>query len=126
MLVLKLAWRSFLRHRRRSIITVIAVSFSLGMMIIFVGLADDGHARMAELGIRMGAGYVLIQGKGYQQKQTLDQLVPDPARVISEVKRLSQVKQVAPRVRASGLLSRRFILCGNDFWCGSIDRTHDF
>ncbi len=105
MLIFRLAWRSFLRHRRRSIITVAAVSLSLGMMIFFVGLADDGHARMAELGIRMGSGHVLVQGKGYQDQQTLDYLVTDPGAVADQIRQLPQVKEVAPRVRASGLLA---------------------
>lgn len=105
MLTLKLAWRSFRRHKRRSIITVAAVSLSLAMMIIFVGIGDDGHARMAEIGIRMGAGHVLVQGKGYQAAETLDYLVPDPAKVLQQARALDQVDVAAPRVRAMGLLS---------------------
>jgi len=42
------------------------VAVSLAMMLAFVGMSDDSHARMAELGIRMGAGHVLVQGKGFQ------------------------------------------------------------
>ncbi len=104
-LTFKLAWRSFIRHRRRSIITLTAVSVSLAMMIIFVGIADDGHARMAELGIRLGQGHVLVQGKGYQSAETLDYLVPDPARVIAAARKIPAVQNAAPRVRAMGLLS---------------------
>ena len=104
-LTFKLAWRSFIRHRRRSIITLAGVSLSLAMMIIFVGIADDGHARMAELGIRLGQGHVLVQGKGYQAAETLDHLVPDPARVIARARKIPAVQNAAPRVRAMGLLS---------------------
>lgn len=104
-LILRLAWRSLTRHRRRTVITVSAVSLSLGMMIIFVGLADDGHERMAKIGIRLGAGYVLVQGKGYQKTQTLDHLVHDPKRVMAIARALPKVTAAAPRVRASGLLS---------------------
>ena len=105
LLTFKLAWRSFIRHRRRSIITTAAVSLSLAMMIIFVGIADDGHARMAELGIRLGQGHVLVQGKGYQAAETLDHLVPDPGRIIARARKLPAVHNAAPRVRAMGLLS---------------------
>ena len=104
-LTFKLAWRSFIRHRRRSIITLAGVSVSLAMMIIFVGIADDGHARMAELGIRLGQGHVLVQGKGYQAAETLDHLVPDPARIIARARKIPAVRHAAPRVRAMGLLS---------------------
>jgi len=105
MLTLKLAWRSILRHKRRSIITGCAVALSLTMMLFFVGMGDDAHARMAELGIRMGAGNVLVQGKGYQQALTPDHLGPDPAAVIAEARKLRRVREAVPRVRASGLLS---------------------
>jgi ABC-type lipoprotein release transport system permease subunit len=105
MLSLRLAWRSFLRQRRRSIITGAAVAVSLAMMIAFVGMGDDAHARMAELGIRLGAGHVLVHGRGYQESQTLDQLVGDPAPVIARARALPQVTLAVPRVRASGLLS---------------------
>ena len=105
MLILKLAWRSMLRHKRRSIITGGAVALSLALMLIFVGIGDDGHARMANLGIGMGAGNVLVQGRGYQKDQTLDHLVDDPARVMAAARTLDHVKAVVPRVRVSGLLS---------------------
>lgn len=104
MLSFRLAWRSFIRHKRRSIITATAISLSLAMMIAFVGLGDDGHARMAEMGIRLGAGHVLVQGKGYQQMQTLDHLVAEPDRVVAAAKKLPGVRAVVQRVRASGLI----------------------
>lgn len=105
MLIVKLAWRSMLRHKRRSIITGCAVAFSLALMLIFVGIGDDGHARMANLGIGMGAGNVLVQGRGYQKDQTLDHLVSNPAHVVAAARRLEHVKGVVTRVRVSGLLS---------------------
>jgi ABC-type lipoprotein release transport system permease subunit len=105
MLSLLLGWRSFVRHKRRSIITVAAIALSLAMMLTFKGIADDAHARMAEMGIRFGAGHVLVQGDGYQLQQTLDQLIPDPAHVVEVAERLPAVTHAAIRVRAGGLLS---------------------
>ncbi len=105
MLTLMLAWRSFVRNKRRSIITAAAISLSLALMIVFVGLADDGHARMAEMGIRFGSGHVLIQGKGYQEQQTLDRLVTDPQRVVQLAKQIPEVKEAVVRVHASGLIT---------------------
>ncbi len=105
MAVLKLAWRSLRRHRRRSIITGAAVSLGLALMLIFVGINDDGHARMIDIGIHMGAGHVVVQGRGYQQDQTLDHIVGDPEAVLEAARSLPEVRQVAPRVRAGGLLS---------------------
>ena len=105
MLSLRLAWRSFVRHKRHSAITATAVSMGLAMMIAFVGLADDGHARMAEMGIRMGAGHVLVQGRGYQEAQTLDQLIAEPEPVVAIARSVPGVEHVVSRVRTTGLLS---------------------
>ena len=105
MLSLRLGWRSLVRHTRRTIITSAAIAISLAMMIFFVGIADDGHARMAEMGIRLGAGNVLVQGRGYQDEQTLEHLVSDPAAVAARAAEVPGVVATAVRVRASGLLS---------------------
>ena len=105
MLIWRIAWRSFLRHRRRSIITGLAIALGLAMMLVFLGLAQDAHNRMAELGIRLGSGNVLIQGKGFQEEQTLDSVVRDPGHIMDVARRLPGVSQVVPRVRGSGLLT---------------------
>lgn len=105
MMTLKIAWRSFVRHRVRSAITSLAVALGLAMMLVFVGFADDTHARMAELGIRMGSGHVLVEGKGYLDNQTLDYLVHDADRIAASAARIAHVKHVAVRLKTSGLLS---------------------
>ncbi len=105
MLVFRLAWRSFLRHRWRSIITGFAISLGLALMLISLGMAADGHRRMIEIGVRLGSGHVLVQGKGFQEEQSLDHLVTNPKRVMDVARALPGVSMVVPRVRASGLLS---------------------
>jgi ABC-type lipoprotein release transport system permease subunit len=105
MVTLKIALRSFMRHRWRSAITTAAVALGLSMMLVFVGLADDTHARMAELGIRMGSGHVLIEAAGDRDNQTLDYVVHDADRIATRAAGLPNVKHVAERLRMNGLLA---------------------
>lgn len=105
MLTLRLAWRSVFRHKRRSIITSAAVALGLAMMLVFVGLSEDGHLRMIDMGIGMGAGHVQIHGIGYRDEQTLDYALAEPAPAIEAARRRPEVERIAPRVRAGGLLS---------------------
>ncbi len=105
MLTLRLAWRSFLRHRRRSLITGAAIALGLAMMLAFLGLGQDAHTRMAELGIRLGGAHVTVQGAGYQNDQTLDHVVTDPDQVIAAARTIPGVSAVVPRVHGSGLIS---------------------
>lgn len=104
MLLLRLAWRSFLRHRWRSAITATAISLGLAMMLLFVGIADDGHARMAELGIRMGSGHVVVHDKGYAEALTLDHVISDPKPIVQTAEAVPGVQHVVERVHTSGLL----------------------
>ena len=105
MLTLRLAWRSFLRHRRRSAITSLALALGLAMMLVVVGIANGAHDRMVELGVRMGAGHVIIEGRGYREEHDLDHVVDRPGVVLAAARRIGRVRAVVPRVNASGLLS---------------------
>jgi ABC-type lipoprotein release transport system permease subunit len=118
-LTLRLAWRSFIRHRRRSAITVGAIAFGLAMMLAFVGIADDGHARMADMGIRLGSGHVVVQGKGYQDEQTLVHHIANPAPILASARAMPHVEYAVPRISAGGLIkaaerSRAVLVSGVD------------
>ncbi|MCK5795909.1 MAG: ABC transporter permease [Deltaproteobacteria bacterium] len=104
-LSLRLGWRSFLRHKRRSIITGAAISFSLALMLFFVGFSRDAHERMIEQGVRLGVGHVVVQGKGYQHEQSLDHLVADPAAVAKIARSLPGVRHVATRLAGDALIA---------------------
>lgn len=75
------------------------------MLLSFVGIATDAHERMVDMGVRMGAGHVVIQGKGFQEQQTLDQVVEDPAAVYRATSQIQGVAHAVSRIHVSGLLS---------------------
>lgn len=101
----RLAWRSFLRHKRRSIITGAAISLSLALVLFFVGFSRDSHERLAEQAIRMGSGHVLVQGRGYRAEPGLEHLVTHPDAVERVARKLPGVRYVAFRLHAQALLS---------------------
>ncbi|PIE17582.1 MAG: hypothetical protein CSA65_08530 [Proteobacteria bacterium] len=101
----RLGWRSFLRHKRRSIITGLAIALSLGLMLFTVGFSRGTHEAYIEQGVRLGAGHVVVQGRGYHQEQTLDRLVVDPPKVVRVARALPEVRHVAVRLRAEALIS---------------------
>jgi ABC-type lipoprotein release transport system permease subunit len=105
MLTLKLAWRAFLRHKRRSIITGAAIALGLALLLVSFGLGNASHDQMIDMGVRMGAGHVTVQAAGYADEPTLDHVVENPAPVIAAARALPRAELVVPRVRASGLLT---------------------
>ena len=109
-LLFTLAWRNLWRYPRRTILTVLALGLGLAFLLLSLGLGDGGHEQMIVNGIKLGAGHVVIQAKGYQRTRSQDFLLP--SHVISTVEALLQAQQtdslvhsISPRLLASGLLS---------------------
>ncbi len=104
-MLLRIALRNLLRQRRRTLILVITIVFSLAMLLVFTGLADGGHQAMADIGVRMGLGHVVVYPAGYRDDPGLDRLIEDRGPVEAAVKQLgSEVEYVVPRLRADGLV----------------------
>src|SRR5690348_3454472 len=104
-MLLRIALRNLLRQRRRTIILMITIVFSLALLLVFTGLADGAHQAMADIGVRMGLGDVVVYPAGYRKDPSLDHLIEDPAPIERAIAGLdANVAHVAPRLRADGLV----------------------
>lgn len=103
MLTLKLAGRNLLRHRRRTLITAAAIIFSFALLVIFMGIGDGAHRQMIDMGVRMGAGHVVVQAEGFQEDHTLDHVIRAPEPVRAAIAATGVDGDLAPRLFASGL-----------------------
>src|SRR3569833_3537279 len=104
-MLLRIALRNLLRQRRRTLILLITVVFSLALLLVFTGLADGGHQAMADIGVRMGLGHVVVYPAGYRADPTLEHTIDDPAAIESAIAKLGpSVAHVAPRLRTDGLV----------------------
>ena len=68
LLLIKLSWRNLWRNKRRTILTVTSVSLGLALLLVSLGIGDGGHKQLITAAVRMGSGHVLIQAKGYQER----------------------------------------------------------
>ncbi len=105
MLALRIGWRSFVRHRRRSAITLSAIALGLAMMLFFVGMGTDSHAKMADMGIRLGSGHVLVEAKDYPSEQSPEASFTRYEEVVRRAESLEEARVAAPRLSASGLVT---------------------
>lgn len=102
---LKLAWRNLWRNRRRTIITIIAISFGLMLLILSSSIGDGMHNTMIDVGIRSMAGHVVVQGEGYQEKVEVEIAVSDPDAVVKEMQTLAPDGKILKRIFLQGLLT---------------------
>ena len=103
-LYLRLAWRNIWRHRRRTIIIVLAMGLSLGMMMFYDGLMDGFNNAIAGNAVRVLGGHVQVHAGGYREKVDSNPLLPldDDAAVVEEAARVATAIAAVSGVLASG------------------------
>ncbi len=104
MLLLKMALRNLWRRKFRTIITITAIGVSYGLLIFFVQFQTGGKEQMANTGIRMQAGHVVIQASGYNLDKELDQAIKDPGTVDRIITETDSAAKVAWRLYTTGSL----------------------
>lgn len=104
-MVFRIALRSVLRQRRRTALTALAIVASFALLIVMTGFADGTHEQMADIGIRMGLGDVVVEPVGYRDDPTIDRTLSDASRVEEAARALGiPLDGVARRLRTDGLV----------------------
>lgn len=108
-LYMRLAWRNIWRHRRRTVIIVLAMGLSLGMMMFYDGLMDGFNDAIAGNAVRVLGGNVQIHAEGYREKVDSNPLLPlaNDAGVVKAALSHPDVIAAARRIQTSGLVSNR-------------------
>ncbi len=108
-LFLRLAWRNIWRHRRRTIIIVLAMGLSLAMMMWYDGLMDGFNNAIAGNAVRVLGGNVQVHAAGYRAKVDSNPLLPlpDDAAVVKAALSQPDVVAAARRIQTGGLVSNR-------------------
>lgn len=106
-LYLKLAWRNIWRHRRRTVIIVLAMGLSLGMMMFYDGLMDGFNQAIAGNAVRVLGGNVQVHAAGYREKVESNPLLPlaDDSAIIQAALAQPDVIAAARRIQTGGLVS---------------------
>jgi ABC-type lipoprotein release transport system permease subunit len=101
----RLAWRNLGRNLRRTVITLLAISLSLAMLVVSADMGDGFHQEMIAEGVSYQAGHVVVQAPGYQAHPEASKVVPDAPAVEAMLARTVPGARVVPRIFLEGLLS---------------------
>jgi ABC-type lipoprotein release transport system permease subunit len=104
MFLIKIAFRNLWRRKFRTILTLIALGISYGLLIFFEMFSVGSHEGMANTGIKLQAGHVVIQGKGYNDDKEIDINVKNPDKIQKAIKTISDVK-IIYRIFTTGSLA---------------------
>ena len=108
-LYLRLAWRNIWRHRRRTVIIVLAMGLSLAMMMFYDGLMDGFNNAIAGNAVRVLGGNVQVHAEGYREKVDSNPLLPltDDMAVVQAALAQPNVIAASRRIQTGGLISNR-------------------
>jgi ABC-type lipoprotein release transport system permease subunit len=108
-LYLRLAWRNIWRHRRRTVIIVLAMGLSLGMMMFYDGLIDGFNNAIAGNAVRVLGGNIQVHAAGYREKVESNPLLPlaDDSAVVQAALAQPDVLAASRRIQTGGLVSNR-------------------
>ncbi|RJO65879.1 MAG: ABC transporter permease [Myxococcales bacterium] len=100
-MTLRMAFRNIFRAKRRSLITILAMAFALGMMIIYVALYQGLLRDMQKSALTLVLGYVQIHAPEYRETPSLYKRIADPDKLVARID--SEGYTAAPRLFANGL-----------------------
>ena len=108
-LYLRLAWRNIWRHRRRTLIVVLAIGLTLAMMMLYDGLIAGFEEAIYGNAIKVLGGNIQIHADGYHDKANQTPLLPlpDELKVVDAALAQPQVVAASRRINTGGLASNR-------------------
>ncbi|MGB8213039.1 MAG: FtsX-like permease family protein [Anaerolineales bacterium] len=108
-LYLRLAWRNIWRHRRRTIIIVLAMSTTLAMMMWYDGLVNGFTDAIYGNAVKVLGGNIQVHAAGYRSQADSTPLLPlaDPQAVINAAQANPQVLAATQRINTGGLITNR-------------------
>jgi ABC-type lipoprotein release transport system permease subunit len=104
-LLLKLAWRNIWRNKRRSILTLAAVTFAVLMAIGMRGIQLGTYALNIKTAVELFSGYLQVQTKGYNETPKLSLCFREDKNIKSAIESTKGIQSYSSRVYADGLIS---------------------
>jgi len=103
----RMAWRNVWRHTRRTLLTVSAIAFATVLLVFMLSWQFGSYYTMITSAVMIHTGYLQVLAKGYQEKQSMRLVVPEPASVAKIVEEGNGVAAYAFRARAFSLVSSK-------------------
>jgi putative ABC transport system permease protein len=103
----KMAWRNIWRNPRRSILTMSAIAFACLLLIFMLSWQFGSYETMINSAVNIRTGHLQVQAKGYQDKQSIRLVVPDPAVIGDILDKIPGVVAYTFRAKAFSLVSSK-------------------
>lgn len=101
--IFRISWRSIWRHRRRTVITTLAIAVGLTMTIFFRALSEGAYAQLTDDAVRMHAGHVAIEHKKYLEAPAIDLWVGNAPQLRKKIEEIPYVERTKALISGQGV-----------------------
>ncbi len=112
MLIVKLAWRNLLRNKRRTLLTVMLVGFSLVSLILTDGMVKGMQEKLVGTITQTLTGEAQIHKKGFREELDEKKFIDDPVPIINQIRLNKDIQTFAPRVVFGGMIASPYNING--------------
>ncbi len=91
-MLVKLAWRSIWRNRRRTIITLVSIVLGVALTSFIVAMSEGVYGKLVDDAVRMQAGHVCLQHPDYLDEPSADLTVRGVPGLRRRIAALEQVE----------------------------------
>ncbi len=104
-MLVKMALRNLGRNRRRTVITLISISFGLMLALIFTGIGDSMYAKLIDGAAGLGWGHVSVMPPEYIDFPSLNKSLTSADTVLETVRSDPDITHAVARIVGEGMLS---------------------
>jgi ABC-type lipoprotein release transport system permease subunit len=104
---LKMAWRNIWRNPRRSILTILAITFASALLVFMLSWQLGSYDAMINAAVGIRTGHLQVQAKHYNEKKDIRLVVTAPAAVGTLLDATEGVSAYTSRGSAFSLVSSK-------------------
>ena len=104
-MILKLTWRNLWRNRRRSLITMASVTFTVILAIVMQSIQLGTFARLVQNVVRMHTGYVQVHASGYWTERIIDNSFEIDSTRLQRLRSIPGIRGMVPRLESYALIT---------------------
>ncbi len=104
---IRMSWRNVWRNWRRTMISIIAITLALTLLLFFDGMLGGGSQSMFSNWVRLQGGHIQTHALGYRERAKHLPLIPlaDSEKVIQAAALQPEVDAVSRRITTGGIIS---------------------
>ncbi|MDH5479102.1 MAG: FtsX-like permease family protein [Nitrospinota bacterium] len=122
-MLIKLAWRSLWRRKRRTFITCFTVAGGILLSVIFTGSGDYTYTQIIDTSATMGLGHITVEPKGYNDIPTLQKRISNASNAREEALKIPRVVAAAERITGMAMFASAAKSVGGVFF--AVDPAHE-